>query len=212
MRFALLFLLIASPCLAGDLDDVVEGIEFRYNRLATLQTDFEQTMTYAGARRMTEKGRLLLRRPGKMRWDYEQPEGKLLVGDGELIRMFNPLTNQVRTVRVEETADMRAPLSFLLGRLRLQRQFKNLRLETLDGEEALVGEGSTGREAYTTVEFYYSPEYQLRKIRVHGRDDSVTMFRFDNETLNETLDLELFNFQTPIGAEILPETKLGGAQ
>ena len=212
VRLALIPLLLCAPLAAAELDDVISGIELRYNRLATMQADFEQSLTYAGSKRASERGRLLLLRPGKMRWDYTRPKGKLLVGDGERIRMFNPLTNQVRTVRVQETADMRAPLSFLLGRLRLNRQFRNLQLQTIEGRKVLVGEGRTGREAYTRVEFFYEPDYRLAEIRVLDRDDANTIFVFENEKLNEQLDPELFVFQTPVGAEILPETELGGSR
>ncbi len=212
MRLALLAFLVTAPLAASELSDVMAGIELHYNRLATMQTDFEQTLSYGGRTRAAEHGRLLLLRPGKMRWDYAKPKGKLLIGDGDVIRMYNPYTEQVRTVRVLETADMRAPLSFLLGRLRLGRQFKNLRLEVLDSRPALVGDGRTGREAYTQVEFFYDSGYRLAEIRVLGRDDSVTRFSFANEILNETLDEELFVFVAPAGAEILPEFRLGDTQ
>lgn len=190
----------------------MSGIELRYNRLATMQADFEQTLTYAGSVRDRQSGRLQLLRPGKMRWDYDRPRGMRLIGDGELIRIFNPNTNQVRMLRVRETADMRAPLSFLLGGLDFTRLFRNLKLETIDGRKALTAEGRTGREAYTRVEFFYSPDFRLTEIRALGRNEAITTFTFENEILNETLDPERFVFQVPVGAEILPETELGGSQ
>lgn len=189
----------------------MSAIELRYNRLATLRLDFEQEMIYGGRRRIRESGTVFLRRPQKMRWDYAAPKGKLLVGDGERLRMYNPLTNQVRTVHVDETADLRAPLAFLLGRLRFSRQFRKLRLETVDGRETLVGEGRTGKEYYTRVEFGFDPEdYRLSGIKVLGRDGSVTRFRFSNEKRNPPLGDDLFVFRAPEDAEILPERGAGG--
>lgn len=212
MRFVLIACLAILPAAAGELDDVTSGIELRYNRLATMQADFEQTVTYAGSVRDRQHGRLMLLRPGKMRWDYDRPRGMQLIGDGDLIRIFNPNTNQVRSLRVRETADMRAPLSFLLGGLNFSRLFRNLRLETVDGRRAIVAEGRTGKEAYTRVQFFYTPDYRLEEIRALGRNEALTTFTFDDEILNETLDPELFVFQVPVGAEILPETELGGSQ
>ncbi len=201
---------VAQPVPGQKLKDVVNGIELRYNSMATMQADFSQDLVYAGSQRMHETGLLRLLRPQRMRWDYSSPEGKLIVGEGDFIKMFNPLTNQVRTVEMSPTADMTAPLAFLLGRVRFNRQFRNLRLETIDGEAALVADGLKGTESYRWVEFYYSPDdFRLKRIKVTGRDDSVTDFRFWNEKRNPRLDEPLFVFQSPAGAELLPVTRLG---
>lgn len=190
--------------------DVSKAIELHYNRLAALSIDFSQTLSFGGASRPAETGAVMLYRPQRMRWDYRQPKGKLLIGDGERLYQYNPYTNQVRTILLDQSVDLRAPLSFLLGRLDFSRQFKNLRFETIDGKRALVGEGRTGQEAYTTVEFYFEPEqdYRLSAIRAHGQDESVTDFVFSNERTNPKLDEKLFVFEAPPGAEILPETAL----
>ena len=209
MRIFLL-LLYAAALPGQNLGDVISGMELHYNRLGTLQIDFEQELRYAGSPRALERGTLYLLRPRRMRWDYTRPPGKLLVGDGEKLQMYNPNTNQVRTVYLDESADMRAPLAFLLGRLNLRRQFKNLKLDSR-GRPALIGEGRSGKEQYTQVEFYYDPaaDYRLDEVKVLGRDESVTIFRFSNEVVNPRLDPALVEFTAPPDAEILPEQRLG---
>jgi outer membrane lipoprotein carrier protein len=204
-------LLAVSAAPAQDLGAVIQGMELHYNRLGTLQTDFEQTLEYAGQVRAVERGTLYLYRPQKMRWEYTKPKGKLLVGDGERMRMYSPTTNQVRTVMLGDSADMRAPLAFLLGRLSLRRQFRNLELKSIDGAPALVGEGRSGQENYSRVEFFYNAgaDFRLDRVRVFGRDDSVTTFTFDRENVNIRLDESMFVFEPPPGAEILPEQSAG---
>lgn len=213
MRFVLL-LLVASALPAQDLGQVIEGMELHYNRLATLQTEFEQTTEYGGRPRSVERGTLYLYRPQKMRWEYTKPSGKLAVGDGEKLRIYSPLTNQVSTLLLTDTADMRGPLAFLLGRLNLRRQFKNLELATIDGKPALVGEGRTGKEDFTKVEFYYDPktDFRLDKVKVYRRDESTTVFAFGNEIVNLRLDEKMFEFTPPPGAEILAEQSIGAEE
>jgi outer membrane lipoprotein carrier protein len=192
------------------LDKTLSGIELRYNRLATLKIDFEHTMRYLGRQPLVERGTLYLRRPGKMRWEYSRPAGKLLVGDGDLLHYYNPLSNQVRQLRPSQTGDLRVPLSFLLGRLHFRRQFRDLRLEEIEGQTVLVGEGRSGHEAYTRVEFTYDPaDFQLTYLKVYGQEESVTTFAFDNETVNPQLEMKLFHFQAPPGAEIVDQVQLG---
>jgi outer membrane lipoprotein carrier protein len=185
------------------LDKTLAGIELRYNRLATLQVDFEHTMKYLGRRPLVERGTLYLRRPGKMRWEYSKPAGKLLVGDGDLLYYYNPNSNQVRQLRPSQTGDLRVPLAFLLGRLHFRRQFRDLRIEEIDGRSVVIGDGRTGKEAYTRVEFTYDPAtFELLHLKVLGQDESMTTFAFSEETLNPRLEAPLFDFHAPPGAEI----------
>ena len=107
-------------------------------------------------------------------------------------------------MKPSETGDLRAPLSFLLGRLRLRRQFSHPRLSVADGQALLIADGRSGKEAYTRVEFRYDPEdYRLLGLRVLGQDESVTVFRFEDEQVNSVLDPALFVFQPPAGADLL---------
>jgi outer membrane lipoprotein carrier protein len=194
------------------LDKVLSAIELRYNRLATLQVDFEQTAQYLNRQPLVHRGTLYLRRPGKMRWEYTKPAGQLVVGDGDLVHFYNPLTNQVRRLRPSQTADLRVPLSFLLGRLQFRRQFRDLRLAQIDGQSVVVAEGRTGKEAYSRVEFTYDPaDYELLHLKVYGQDEGVTTFAFSGETVNPRLEEPLFEFRAPAGAEVVDQTRLEDA-
>ena len=74
---------ISYPALAvQDLRPLTDAVDPRYNHLHTLEAQF--TETYSGSRRMTrtESGTLLLKKPGRMRWDYTEPRPKMFLADG----------------------------------------------------------------------------------------------------------------------------------
>ncbi len=193
---------------AQSVDNVVEGIERHYNSLSALKMGFEQSMEYAGRKRNSESGTLYLLRPGKMRWEYSDPQGKLGVSDGTVFRQYNPYTHQVRQVNLEEMTDLRAPLSFLLGRMRLRRMFRNLRVGEVEGQPALLGEGRGGQDFFSRVEFAFTPDdYAITGIRIVGRDESVNAYRFSDEVKNPSLAAALFEFKAPPGAEVVPLTR-----
>lgn len=211
-KVALLFLALTvapgAALHAQSLDKTVAGIEQHYNSLSGLRMQFEQSMEYAGRKRMAERGTLYLSRPGKMRWDYSSPEGKIAVSDGETFRMYSPNSNQVRQVLLKEMTDLRAPLSFLLGRMRLRRMFKNLRIAEFDGHSVLSGEGRSGQDFYSRVEFDYDPgDFSISGIRIFGRDESVNVYRFSGEQANPRLTADMFEFEAPPGAEVVPLTR-----
>lgn len=205
---AALVVMTGSDLRAQSVNKTVEAVERHYNRLSALTMGFEQSMEYAGRTRSSERGTLYLLRPGKMRWEYSDPEGKIAISDGKIFRMYNPKTNQVRQVHLEAMTDLRAPLSFLLGRMRLRRMFRNLRLEQVGEQQILIGEGRGGRDVYSRVEFTLGAEdHRITGIRIVGRDESVNSYRFSDEESNPTLSAAMFEFQAPAGAEVVPLTR-----
>ena len=90
--FRLLIGLLAVSAFAGDasLDALLKGVETRYNKAKTLQVLFHEDYTPPGRAKRSESGTLLLRKPGKMRWDYDQPKGKLFVSDGKYLWLYTP--------------------------------------------------------------------------------------------------------------------------
>jgi outer membrane lipoprotein carrier protein len=68
----------------------------------------------------------MLRKPGRMRWDYSQPKGKLFISDGKFMWLYTPAENRAEKMKLQESDDMRAPLAFLLGKLNFQKEFRNL--------------------------------------------------------------------------------------
>ena len=198
----------SSVLAAQSLNEAIAGIERHYNSLSGLQMQFEQSMEYSGRRHMVETGTLHLQRPGKMRWDYTKPEGKIAISDGTIFRMYNPNSNQVRQVALEAMTDLRAPLSFLLGRMRLRRMFRNLRIEEIDGRQVLSGDGRNAQDFFSRVEFDFDPAaYAITGIRIFGRDESVNVYQFSDEQINPTLAASMFEFKAPADAEVVPLTR-----
>src|SRR5581483_11574274 len=65
-----------------NLSALIDGLQNKYSRMVGLAADFTQVYAGADGRTVSEAGHLALKRPGKARWEYTQPERKLFVSDG----------------------------------------------------------------------------------------------------------------------------------
>src|SRR4051812_22339633 len=65
-----------------NLSALIDGLQSKYARMQGLAADFTQNYAGADGRTASEAGHLILKRPGKARWEYSQPERKLFVSDG----------------------------------------------------------------------------------------------------------------------------------
>ena len=136
---------------AGDpaLDSLLKRVETRYNSAKTLQVLFHEDYTPPGRAKRSESGTLLLRKPGKMRWDYDQPKGKLFVGDGKFLWLYTPLENRAEKMKLKESDDLRAPLAFLLGKLDFQKEFRNLQAKVEGTDTRITAEPTSDNLPYS---------------------------------------------------------------
>ena len=194
-------LLAALPAFAAvDLPRLLETVEKRYNRAKTLEVTFEETLSAGGRGRQTESGQLFLRKPGRMRWDYTKPAGKLFLSDGKSIYYYNPTSKRAEKISLKEAEDMRAPMAFLLGRLDFDKDFKNLQAAEHPLGTLITGDAKSERLPYRQVEFVVASDSAIRELRVHGYDNSLLTFNFTNEKLNPPISDKLFRFELPEGA------------
>ena len=201
--------MLAVSAFAGDahLDGLLKGVETRYNRAKTLQVLFREDYTPSGPgggpARRSESGRLVLQKPGRMRWDYSQPQGKLFISDGKIMWLYTPSENRAEKMKLRESEDMRAPLAFLLGKLNFEKEFRNLQARPEGTATRITAEPKTGDLPYSAVEFVVTVENRIREVKVTGFDNSILDFTFDEERLNPPIDGKLFQFQAPPGAEVV---------
>ncbi len=205
--FRLVFGLLAVSAFAADsqLTALLQKVEDRYNNARTLQVLFTEQYTPPGSIRRTETGTLQLRKPGRMRWVYTQPEGKLFVSDGKYLWIYTPADNRAEKMKFKESEDMRAPLAFLLGKLHFDKEFRNLQARPEGIDTRITAEPKTDSLPYLSVEFLVTPFSQIREVKVTGFDHSTYEFTFDREKMDPPLDSKLFQFQPPPGA-VLEET------
>jgi outer membrane lipoprotein carrier protein len=189
------------------LDSVLHAVEERYNSAHTLTVHFTEEYEAGKRVRQTEWGVLELRKPGKMRWDYALPAGKLFLSDGKRFYLYNPSTQRVQITSARDADDMHAPLAFLLGRLNFYKEFTNFELHGEGSDVWIETDPNSATLPYSKVEFLIAPDSRIRRLRVTEDDLSILDFTFEDEKRNTPLPPERFVFQMPAGAEIDDSTQ-----
>jgi outer membrane lipoprotein carrier protein len=212
--FTLVFAVSAAAQLAAqtDVHTVADKVDQRYNHLHTLEAQFSETYSGAGMTR-TESGTLTLKKPGRMRWDYDQPRPKTFLTDGTTAWFYVPGERQVRRAPVKQIDDLRSPLRYLLGKTKLEKEFVSLSIAT-DAKPVNAGDivlrgipkGMQERVAQTLVEV--TPDGLIMRIEVQELDGSVTEFRFLQQRENVQLPDQHFRFTPPPGVEVVQGTEL----
>ena len=198
---------LAAADTASDVAKTAKAVDDHYNRLQSLQAEFTETYTGAGMER-SESGTLWLKKPGKMRWEYRSPREKLFLSDGKNAWFYVPGDRQVRKMPIGQLGDLRSPLSFLLGKTKLEKELKGLSAapdvppEQL-GNVVLRGVPSHWEDRVTEVVLEITPDHRLARILIQETDGSSTQFRFKDQHENVDAAGALFQFVPPPGVEVV---------
>ena len=126
---AALFVLSAAPSASSgtgesSLTDLIRKVQVFYDGTTDWVADFNQTTRIAGFEtEITARGKLYIKKPGKMRWDYLEPNrNQVVVNEGKLW-IHTPEQQQVIVSPFSSVTDSQLPLHFLSGVGRLDREF-----------------------------------------------------------------------------------------
>jgi len=189
----------------AELNPLIDGLQAKYNKLASLSADFTQIYN-SGNQTRRESGRVLLKKPGKMRWDYTAPEAKLFISDGKTLYEYVPAEKYASKSSIKDSGDMRAPFAFLLGRGNLRRDFKTIEF----AKEAPARAGNKVlrmvpkraadfRELLVEIE---PASLQISRLTLIESGGARSDFLFSNVQENPQVSAAQFIFKAPAGVEV----------
>lgn len=194
---------LATPVGAEDAATAVaRRLDQRHRTLSDLSARF--TQSYRSGllgREVVERGSVQIKRPGRMRWEYRDPEKKTFVCDGKNFYFYVPADRQV-IVR-EQAGAGGLPTLLLSGQGQILEQFE-VALET----------GAPGLRRLRLTPRRPDPEIESVRLDLDARERIVGLevldvqgnrssFRFDDLRENLRLPDALFRFEIPRGVEVV---------
>jgi outer membrane lipoprotein carrier protein len=202
-RLALWVSLVSIPLQAADLNALLKGVEEHYNRAKTLQVHFVESYTVQGRARKSESGELTLRKPGRMRWVYAEPAGKLFVSDGKDVYLYTPDAHRVEKTKLKSSEDLHTPIAFLLGKLDFAKDFRDFEMKQDGVNYSVTARAKSDKVPYDRIQMLVTPDFQIQRLVANSQDLSVLTFQLDGEKLNPPVDDALFKFDLPAGATLV---------
>jgi outer membrane lipoprotein carrier protein len=187
---------------------LAKRVDDHYNHLTSLQTHYAERYQGMGLDR-TETGTLTLRKPGRMRWAYDAPAGKVFVLDGHDAISYAPGDPQATRFPEKQLDDLRSPLRFLLGHTELAKELDHLSLTLVSDTPALYSlsgspKGMTQR--LRTLALTVDASGQIHNMRIEEVDGSTTTFSFTAIRENVATSDNDFVFTPPPGVTIVKAT------
>ena len=199
----LLALVVCVPgLLAQSNDGLVRKVDDHYNHLNSLRAHYMERYSGLGMNR-TEEGTLLLKKPGRMRWSYAAPVGKVFLLDGKFAWFYTPGDAQATRVPAKELDDLRSPLRFLLGHTQLSKELDHLAV-TPDGSGFRISGVPKGMEQRVKeLSLWVTAAGAIERMRLEEVDGAVTEFAFSDMQENVPVKDSDFVFTPPAGVTVV---------
>jgi outer membrane lipoprotein carrier protein len=192
--------------------ELAAALQRKIDAISDFSADFVHT--YRGGvlkKELSERGHVLIKKPGKMFWDYTAPERKQFVSDGVKIYSYIPADKQVVISAVPQGDAATAPALFLTGKGRLLAEFIPSYTDLPEGLPA-------GSLALKLVPKQRQPDYDwlvlavdpatlaIRGLATIDAQGGTSAFAFTNMKDNVGLADNQFTFKIPRGVDVVSDS------
>lgn len=190
------------PLTAPTVAEICKQVDQHYNGLHSLRVQFTETYQGMGMKR-TETGMLLLQKPGRMRWDYSSPAGKVFIIDEKYGYSYTPGDAQAERYPAKQLEDFRSPLRFLLGHTRIEKELTDLTLTRKGADYQIRGVPKGMQQRVAEVELTVTADGRIEAIQWRETDGATTEFQLSDELPNPPLAADTFSFHAPAGVVVV---------
>lgn len=198
--------ILASSALAATADEVVAKLQSRYGSIDSVSADFTQEVFLkGGAAARTYGGKVYFKKPGKMRWAYDNPGRDELVSNGARIWFYQGDLNQVIEMAYgSDTAGLATDFLSGIGDLRKDFTVRLVKEKALYYTLELTPSGKAGNLKAIRIDVD-KKEHLVVKTSVTDPFGTRTEVSFRNIKVNTELKDTLFDFIVPRGADVIKQ-------
>jgi outer membrane lipoprotein carrier protein len=193
---------LADAFSSRDLGQVLDRLQRHYHDTNSFTAKFNEEVATVGAPKHTRQGTVSFRKPGRMRWEFGDPEKQTIVSDGSTVYSYEPDLNQVVETPLKQALKSSSATSFLLGIGNINRDFK-ARFVTpqTTGQIDLILDAKTG--GYKIEIGLDRKTYNLMTLTLIDQLGDKTKIDFSDIHDNVDLPDSIFAFKAPPGADIV---------
>ena len=187
---------------ATNLKTLMARLQRHYQETESFGASFKQTITRVGAPPKDRDGTVYYERPGRIRFEFSDPQPETIVSDGVLLHDYDPGLNQVMETPLKNVLKTRSAAAFLMGAGDLEREFNAA--PGLASADNLQTVQLTPKGGGDRIDLGMDQaNFNIVSLQLNDALGNVTLFHFDDIRINVPLEEALFAFKVPAGADIV---------
>jgi outer membrane lipoprotein carrier protein len=190
---------------AALIQKILGGIEKRYAGKGFRAKFFQESMLKAMMISDTAEGRLIVKRPGKMRWEYLIPDEQTIITDGKSMWIYRPADKQVMVGKAPEFFSGGKGAGFLSDIRQIRKSF-DVQLQKSKSPDhfqlRLLPKSPTADLADVILSVNRS-DFLVQQILTYNSYGDETRIEFSEYRFNQNPKDSLFTFIIPDGIDVV---------
>ncbi len=190
---------------AALIQKILGGIEKRYAGKGFRAKFFQESMLKAMMISDTAEGRLIVKRPGKMRWEYLIPDEQTIITDGKSMWIYRPADRQVMVGKAPEFFSGGKGAGFLSDIRQIRNSFE-VQLQTSKSPDhfrlRLLPKSPTADLADIVLSVNRS-DFLVEQVVTYNSYGDETRIEFSEYQFNQNPKDSLFTFVIPDGIDVV---------
>jgi outer membrane lipoprotein carrier protein len=188
------------------VEEVARALQKRYDTVRDFSADFVHT--YQGGvlrKKANERGTVLVKKPGLMRWTYTAPEKKEFVSDGVKLYSYVPADRQVVVSPAPRADEATTGVAFLAGRGNLLRDFTITYADPASPDEYVLKlQPKRPQDEYEWLQLAADRKtLALRRLVTADQQGGTSTLNFTNLKENVGIPDKAFAFTIPRGVDVV---------
>lgn len=181
---------------------LLDQIQAKYAPVSILRGTLIQTTNSPIYGKQDQKGTVVLERPGKMRWEFE--DKRQYVSDGSTMWIYTPDDKQV--IRIRDFGAQAATADAVLQSMHKLRELFDVTVVSSDpklGHELLLAPKAGQDAQFKALALKLDANLMFDEVRITDPFDTVTVMDFTSVELGGAVAPDVFTFQIPEGVQVI---------
>jgi outer membrane lipoprotein carrier protein len=190
---------------AALIKKIIDGIEKRYAGTGFSAKFFQESMLKAMMISDTAEGHLIVKRPGKMRWEYLIPDEQTIITNGKSMWIYRPADKQVMVGRAPEFFSGGKGAGFLSDIRQIRKSFRVTLQKAISSEHfrlRLLPKSPTPDLADVVLSVSRS-DYLVQQVLTYNSYGDETRIVLSDYQFNKNPKDSLFTFDIPEGIDVV---------
>lgn len=193
---------MALACNSVYAQTATQQLQQFVDQVQSAKGQFSQHTTDAqGSKRPTQQGQFVFQRPGKFKWEVQQPYEQLVWSDGQQLYQYDPDLNQLSQRQVDQAIGA-SPAAILFGSGRLDDSFEVQDLAPQDQLHWLraTPKGEDAGFEYIDMAFAQQLPVRLVLLDAFGQKTHIELKQVDTQA---TISDQDFSFDPPADVDVV---------
>lgn len=185
-------------------DDAATRLSSLLSQVTSVQADFVQQTTDTKGNSQSQKGSMVVKRPGMFRWEVKQPSEQMVMTTGKVLWIYDPELMQATRQKLDEQVGNTPALLLSGDPAKLNAAFDISEEKANDGEKVFALK-PLGKEALFEVLRVRFKGIEMTRMQLVDTLGQKTDINFSHIKTNPKVSSSVFEFKPPKGVDVIDQ-------